>query len=450
MRTFSLASLASLASFGLFAGACLGTDSSDTSSDVKGGAGNGKGGVRGAIFTTTIDGTVVNENHFATKPDVYLDGGPGNQAPSSAAALAAGDYYFQVTDPSGKQLLSSDHISCRRIRVSADGVIIEAYAGTTYTRMGNTWTAAACSHATGVDADHAALGAITVQLSPYDDTPNNGGVYKVWVTPVDNYAGDDDFVPTSASDKVNGEDWAKGVAHGFEPKFSKTDNFKVGPDAPPPPPPSCGDGDVDAGEQCDDGNPMNGDGCTAGCTHEPAPSCGDGHLDAGEHCDDGNTTAGDGCSATCTVEPAPPPAPCCGDGHVDAGEQCDDGNTTAGDGCSATCTVELLPPPAPCCGDGHVDAGETCDDGNTTAGDGCSATCTIEPYCGDGHVDAGETCDGGNTTAGDGCSATCTIEPYCGDGHLDAGEVCDDGNTANGDGCSSSCVEESGCPTHCV
>ncbi|MDB4961148.1 MAG: hypothetical protein JWP01_1147 [Myxococcales bacterium] len=33
-------------------------------------------------------------------------------------------------------------------------------------------------------ADHASLGAITVQLFPYLDTPNNGGEYKVWMTPV--------------------------------------------------------------------------------------------------------------------------------------------------------------------------------------------------------------------------------------------------------------------------
>ncbi len=30
--------------------------------------------------------------------------------------------------------------------------------------------------------------------------------------------------------------------------------------------------------------------------------CGDGNLDAGETCDDGNTVDGDGCSATCMVE----------------------------------------------------------------------------------------------------------------------------------------------------
>ena len=38
----------------------------------------------------------------------------------------------------------------------------------------------ACAHVTGIDGED---GGITVQLFPYDDTPNNGGEYKVWVTP---------------------------------------------------------------------------------------------------------------------------------------------------------------------------------------------------------------------------------------------------------------------------
>lgn len=33
-----------------------------------------------------------------------------------------------------------------------------------------------------------------------------------------------------------------------------------------------------------------------------APSCGDGHIDPGEECDDGNTIDGDGCSANCQDE----------------------------------------------------------------------------------------------------------------------------------------------------
>src|SRR3954468_13215 len=107
-------------------------------------------------------------------------------------------------------------------------------------------------------------------------------------------------------------------------------------------PPRCGDGIVDAayGEECDDGNTIAGDGCSALCDHELSVTCGNGAVNAstGEQCDDGNTASGDGCSATCQVEP-----PRCGDGIVDAnnGEECDDGNTIAGDGCSALCDFEL-------------------------------------------------------------------------------------------------------------
>ena len=178
----------------------------------------------GAGFTTNADGTEVNGNVYASKSDVYLDGGPGPHAPSAAAALPEGDYYFQVTDPSGKTLLSSDDIACREFHVNASGVI-DAVVGP-------------CTHATGVDQDHAAQGAITVQLMPYDDTPNAGGEYKVWVTPVANYGS------------------GHGDKHGFVPRYSKTDNFKIRSvtaptpdagvstpdaevpcDAPPPPPP---------------------------------------------------------------------------------------------------------------------------------------------------------------------------------------------------------------------
>jgi cysteine-rich repeat protein len=63
--------------------------------------------------------------------------------------------------------------------------------------------------------------------------------------------------------------------------------------------------------------------------------CGDGALDPGEDCDDGNTVDGDGCRADCTVEE-------CGDGIVDPQEECDDDNTNDGDGCSATCKLEEL------------------------------------------------------------------------------------------------------------
>jgi cysteine-rich repeat protein len=90
----------------------------------------------------------------------------------------------------------------------------------------------------------------------------------------------------------------------------------------------CGNGQVDAGEQCDDGNNLNGDGCSSSCQLE----CGNGVREGNEQCDDGNTVSGDGCSSTCKSE--------CGDGKVEPGEQCDDGNRVSGDGCSATCKNE--------------------------------------------------------------------------------------------------------------
>ncbi|QRK12967.1 DUF4215 domain-containing protein [Archangium violaceum] len=66
----------------------------------------------------------------------------------------------------------------------------------------------------------------------------------------------------------------------------------------------CGNGNVDEGEQCDDGVNAGGYGgqCAPGCVF--APRCGDKvyHPDHGEECDDGNNTSNDGCSATCKLE----------------------------------------------------------------------------------------------------------------------------------------------------
>jgi len=60
-------------------------------------------------------------------------------------------------------------------------------------------------------------------------------------------------------------------------------------------------------------------------------------VQTGEQCDDGNTANGDGCSSICQTEVL-----ICGNGIVEGYEQCDDGNTTNGDGCSSTCTIEQV------------------------------------------------------------------------------------------------------------
>jgi cysteine-rich repeat protein len=186
------------------------------------------------------------------------------------------------------------------------------------------------------------------------------------------------------------------------------------------PVPRCGDGTLDAGEQCDDGNTANGDGCDSNCT---LPACGNGVVDSGEACDDGNLVNGDTCEADCST-------PVCGNGVLDPGEQCDDGNLVNGDTCEADCST-------PVCGNGILDPGEQCDDGNQVNGDGCDDNCKM-PGCGNGELDPGEQCDDGNTANGDGCDSNCTT-PGCGNGILDPGEACDDGNLVNGDGCEANC-----------
>ena len=131
----------------------------------------------------------------------------------------------------------------------------------------------------------------------------------------------------------------------------------------------CGDEVVQTirGEECDQGESNSDtepDACRTDCT---LPSCGDGVVDTGEGCDDGNNTDGDGCRADCML-------PFCGDGITDPGETCDDGNGESCDGCTTYCVY-------PTCGDGvHCPAlGEDCDDGNSIGGDGCESDCTVTP-----------------------------------------------------------------------
>ena len=146
----------------------------------------------------------------------------------------------------------------------------------------------------------------------------------------------------------------------------------------------------------------DGGGRDSGPRDARVPVCGDGMLDPMESCDDGNTVDGDGCTGTCHRESF------CGDGVTDMGEVCDDMNNRSGDGCRSDCQSDET------CGNGIVDiaSGELCDDGNMTDGDGCSADCRVVESCGDGVIDSatGETCDDSNTDAFDGCGPDCREE----------------------------------------
>lgn len=64
--------------------------------------------------------------------------------------------------------------------------------------------------------------------------------------------------------------------------------------------PICGDSKKEAGEDCDDAAAT----ASGACVKCKNAACGDGAVYAGhEQCDDGNTVAGDGCSADCKWEP---------------------------------------------------------------------------------------------------------------------------------------------------
>ena len=163
---------------------------------------------------------------------------------------------------------------------------------------------------------------------------------------------------------------------------------------------SCGDGEQEEGEKCDDGNILSGDGCSAFCAEEDgfsckgkpvkcAPVCGDKKIAGEETCDDGGKASSDGCSKLCKEEAGfacgGEPSYCepvCGDGFKIGKEECDDKNSVNGDGCNEFCLVELgftcetgKPKCEKTCGNKKVDKGEECDDGNSLRGDGCT------PYC---------------------------------------------------------------------
>lgn len=76
----------------------------------------------------------------------------------------------------------------------------------------------------------------------------------------------------------------------------------------------CGNGIKEKPEQCDEGPPAGaGPNCAAGCKKKvaplPPPVCGDGVRQGIEfspgHCEDGNLVNGDGCSSTCMTESVP-------------------------------------------------------------------------------------------------------------------------------------------------
>ena len=134
----------------------------------------------GAIFTTDSTCTEVNQNIFDNKEDVYVDGGPAHPG---AAGLPDGSYCVQVTDPSGATVLGKSDPGAVTV---VDGEFVQCYQLTSILKTGSSG----------------------FTVPGYDDTPNPGGEYKVWVST------DCDFINNS----------------------TKTDNFQVNNTNPTPTP----------------------------------------------------------------------------------------------------------------------------------------------------------------------------------------------------------------------
>jgi cysteine-rich repeat protein len=161
--------------------------------------------------------------------------------------------------------------------------------------------------------------------------------------------------------------------------------------------------------------------------------CGDGVVDPGEECDDGNVVAGDGCGPTCRVERPtvtsttlpPPPSTCMTASGLPL--DCDDRNPCTIDSCDATAGCVHDPVPV---------EGRGCDDGNAcTEQDRCTGgVCAGSPVaCDDGDACTAEACDPSagcthSTSGADGASCDdgdpCTEADACGGGICVGDRVC--------------------------
>ena len=112
----------------------------------------------------------------------------------------------------------------------------------------------------------------------------------------------------------------------------------------------CGNGQVDPGEICDDGNLFDDDCCQSNCRPPVA---------GGSCADDGNSCTSDTCDAAGQCQ------------HLNRSGTCDDGNAcTPDDACVGGQCIGTVPPD-----------GTPCDDGNAcTTGDHCvGGTCVVDP-----------------------------------------------------------------------
>jgi cysteine-rich repeat protein len=162
----------------------------------------------------------------------------------------------------------------------------------------------------------------------------------------------------------------------------------------------CGDGykDPTTGEECEDGNDTDGDGC-AKCRFE---------CKADMDCDDGSACNG---AETCDKTMAAAGKQLCKAGTPPA-----NGTACMTEGAAGTCMAGNCMKAG--CGNGTVEAGEECDDMNAVDDDGCTRqckfTCKVNADCSDGNMCTGaETCNTTTHRCQPGTAVTCAAMGSC-------------------------------------
>lgn len=235
---------------------------------------------------------------------------------------------------------------------------------------------------------------------------------------------------------------------------------------------ACGNGVVEGGEECDDGNTMDSDGCSSTCKME---TCGDGVVQSQfivhEYDAEGLMIVRSTGLAMASDDPRTYRIETCDPGAEGVGaENCLDHDVkgVGGKVMIHACQSNLK------CGNGIVDPGEVCDHGKGLDAEGnwvgmegktgtleCSTDCSSANICGDGILNdeeylvelggAVEECDPGSGAAvynaqysqvsvEKTCLPTCTVK-VCGNGRVESGEECDPGAFGlNTNACNADCT----------
>jgi len=169
-------------------------------------------------------------------------------------------------------------------------------------------------------------------------------------------------------------------------------------------------------------------------TYEPAGAsvaqCGNGVIEAGEECDDGNTLDGDCCSSSCQFEPMDGP---CDDGNAcTLHSVCDGSGRCVATGATVSCTpldqchdAGTCDPTTGGCSNPPKPDGTSCNDGVSCTGpDSCTAgvcrgpatagCCTKDADCDDGlSCNGGETCNVSTGQCQPGTPVDCNDRDAC-------------------------------------